>query len=105
MITSDSANTAHTPEIDVASFDVATRGPISSVVYPMYRAVFSRNAPVPAAHLSLSRNDLTLAPSPRRLAFMVWPPTSRIVRVCGKKKVVPRAAAVRSVTCTSLIAA
>jgi hypothetical protein len=35
LITSDSANTAHTPEIVVGSFEVATSGPISSVEYPM----------------------------------------------------------------------
>ena len=35
----------------------------------MYRAVFSRNAPVPAAHLSFRRNDSTFArsSSPARL--------------------------------------
>ena len=32
---------------------------------------------------------------------MVWPPTSRMVRVPGKKNAAPRAAAVRSVTWTS----
>ncbi len=71
----------------------------------MYRAVFSRNAPVPAAHLSFSRKLRTNDASSIRLAFIVWPPTSRIVRVPGKRNVVPRALAVRSVTCVSLSAA
>ncbi len=31
LITSDSANTAQTPEMVIGSFDVATSGPISSV--------------------------------------------------------------------------
>ena len=101
LMTSDSANTAQTPEIATGCFEVASSGPISAVPNPMYRAVFSRNAPVPAAHLSFRRNDFTLAPSSSRVAFMVCPPTSRMVRVFGKKKVAPRALAVRSVTCVS----
>ena len=35
LITSDSANTAHTPEMAIDSFDVSTSGPISSVANPM----------------------------------------------------------------------
>ena len=31
LMTSDSANTAHTPEMEVAAFEVCTSGPISSV--------------------------------------------------------------------------
>ena len=50
----------------------------------------------------INENDVTLADSSRRLAFMVCPPTSRTVRVAGKRKAAPRAAAVRSVTWTSL---
>jgi hypothetical protein len=32
LITSDSANTAHTPEIGTGVFEVTTSGPISSVL-------------------------------------------------------------------------
>jgi hypothetical protein len=53
--------------------------------------------------LSFRRKDFTFAPSVSRLAFMVCPPTSRMVCVLGKSRFAPRAAAVRSVTCTSAV--
>jgi hypothetical protein len=57
--------------------------------------------PVPEAHLSLSRKVRTFLASSMRLAFIVCPPMSRIVRVPGNSSAAPRAAAVRSVTCRS----
>ena len=55
LMTSVSASTAQMPDTFSGLSPFCDRGPISSSVTPRYRAMFSRNCPVPEAHWLVMR--------------------------------------------------
>ncbi|MNV84663.1 hypothetical protein D3C71_1785540 [compost metagenome] len=66
--------------------------PICSRVMPSSTADFSRNWPVPAAHLSFMTNSTTLPVFRSTLiALESWPPMSMMVRVWGYRAWAPMA--------------
>jgi len=77
-MTSDSANTVHMLFIFSARFANMASAANSSRVNPSAAAITSKNRPVPAAQRSFISNLHRRPLSSREIAFVSWPPISRI---------------------------